>query len=262
MEKDIRKLLDNLRSPEPSALAKAVGEAEKALKKFAGENKQHLLEALLQLFYLDLYDRPELAPVQEAAMEAVAGLARDPKVADFLIEHLKYPDLKASITIARVLGRTGKSAVGKLMGFYGTQADPYPRAMALHALSKVKDPEVLAAGDLILEALKDAHSEIRDTAARTVGKFCEYFPPDRFERAWIDRAFAALVASLSDPMAPVRAKAVRSMGKMARGGFLTPAQNKQLEQICLKALGQTDFAWDVAYIVRLEADEALKHVKG
>ena len=260
MNKETKILFNQLLSTDPAVVSQAVSRTEARLRASAGDDKLRLLEALLQLFYLDLYDRPEMARVQEEAMAAVSRAAADPELLDILVERLKYPDLKASIAMARVLGKAGKPAIARLLDFYRTQPDPFGRAMALHALSKIRDAEVLEAGDLILEALKDAHSEIRDTAARTVGKYCDYFQPGQFPRAWGDRAFSALIAALSDPYAPVRAKAMRSLGKMARGGFLHPAQIKQLEQTCRKALGETDFAWDVAYIVRVEADEVLKHL--
>jgi len=258
----MQSLLEQFRSPDPTVVSAAVSQTEARLRGAAGPDKQSLFEALLQLFYVDLYDRPEMAPAQEKAMAAASRAAADPDLLDVLMEHLRYPDLKASLSITRVLGRTGKPAIARLLDFYRTQADPYARAMALHALSKIRDAEVLEAGDLMLEALRDAHPEVRDTAARSVGKYCGYFQPGQFPPAWADRAFSALIAALADPYAPVRAKALRSLGKMARGGFLHPQQSRQLDQACRKALGETDFAWDPAYIVRVEAGEVLKQLKG
>ena len=258
MDDALKALLDRFRSADSAAVTWAVTEAEKRYPGLPEEDKRSLLEALLQLFYLDLYDRPEMAPVQERAMAVVAGIGSDPACMGFLIEHLAYPDLKAAITVARVLGRIGRPAIGRLEDFYRTQADHYARAMALHALSKIRDAEVLAVRELVLEALRDGHPEVRDTAARTVGKFCDYFKPGQIPADWIGRAFAALMETLADPLAPVRAKALRSLGKMARNGFLEDAVVKQVEQACHKALGRTDFDWDNAYIVRVEAEEVLK----
>jgi len=262
MDDALKTLLDQFRSADPAVVTWAVTEAEKRYPALSGADKGPLLEALLQLFYLDLYDRPEMASVQERAMNAVAAIGADPASLGYLLAHLAYPDLKAALTVARVLGRIGRPAIGPAGEFYRTQADPYARAMALHALSKVRDAEVLSVRDLVLEALRDEHPEIRDTAARTVGKFCEYFRPGQVPPDWIRKAFAALMEALGDPMAPVRAKAMRSLGKMARGGYLDPAALKQVEQACQKALGRTEFNWDNAYIVRMEAEEVLKHVAG
>jgi len=262
MDKEMQSLLEQFRSPDPAVVSAAVSQAEARLRGAAGPDKQNLFEALLQLFYVDLFDRPELAAAQEKAMAAASRAATDPDLLEILVEHLKYPDLKASLAMARVLGRTGKPAIARLLDFYRTQADPYVRAMALHALSKIRDAEVLEAGDLVLEALMDAHGEVRHTAARTVGKYCSYFQPGQFPRAWVHRAFKALTVALSDPYPPVRAKSLHALGKMASGGFLQPQQVRQLEQTCLKAIGETDFAWDPAYIVRVEASEVLKQLKG
>lgn len=262
MDDALRTLLDRFRSADPASVTWAVAEAEKRYAGLDGPDKRVLLDALLQLFYLDLYDRPELGPAQERAMAAAAGLGADPACLDLLIEHLAYPDLKAALTVARVLGRVGRPAVGRLAAFYRTREDPYLRAMALHALSKVRDPEVLEAGDLVLEALRDGHPEVRDTAARAVGKFCGHFKPDQVPSEWIARAFGALMDALADPTPPVRAKAVRSLGKMACGGFLAPDARAKVEQACLKVLGKAEFNWDNAYIVRAEAEEALKRLAG
>jgi len=262
MDKDVKALLEQFRSSDSAVVSAAMSQAEPRLRSAAGPDKRALFEALLQLFYLDLYDLPEMAQVQEKAMAAASRAAADPDLLEILVEHLRFPDLKAALTMARVLGRTGKPAIARLLDFYRTQADPYARAMALHALSKIRDAEVLEAGDLVIEALRDAHAEVRDTAARTVGKYCSYFQPSQFPPGWGDRAFAALIAALADPYSPVRAKALRSLGKMARGGFLRPPQIQQLDQACRKVLGETDFAWDPAYIARAEAAEALKFLKG
>jgi HEAT repeat protein len=262
MDDALKSLLDLFRSPDPTAVTWAVSEAEKRYPGLPGPDRRSLLEALLQLFYLDLYDRPEMAPVQERAMAAVARLCHDPECLAFLLEHLAYPDLKASLTVARVLGAVGRPAVGPVGEFYRAQSDPYARAMALHAMSKVHDPGVLDERDLVLEALRDGHQEIRDTAARTVGKFCQYFNPGQVPPDWIRRAFATLMEALADPAPPVRAKALRSLGKMVRGGFLGSEEARQVEHACHKALGHGDFNWDFAYIVRVEAEEVLKNVAG
>ena len=60
MSKDMNILFNQLLSSDPAVVSKAVSQAETRLKGAAGDDKLKLLEALLQLFYLDLYDRPEI----------------------------------------------------------------------------------------------------------------------------------------------------------------------------------------------------------
>ncbi len=67
--------------------------------------------------------------------------------------------------------------------------------------------------------------------------------------------------TLTDPMAPVRAKSLRSLGKMAINGLLDPEGSEKVAQACRKVLGRTGFNWDNAYIVRVEAEEILRALK-
>jgi HEAT repeat protein len=261
MDDQLRALLDEFLSDDPAVLLRAVGRASERYPGLPEGDRRPLLEGLLRLFYLDLYDRPEFAPVQERAMAVVAEICARPACLEFLLEHLAYPDVKASLTVARVLAIIGGPAVAPLASFLRSQEEPTARAMALHALSKVRAPEVLEEREAVLGALRDGHAEVRDTAARTIGKFCEHFKPGRIPAEWIDRAFHALQAALGDPTPPVRAKALRSLGKMAAGGFLPAEGVEKVNQACLRVLGRTDFDWDVAYIVRVEAEEALRNMR-
>ncbi len=57
----------------------------------------------------------------------------------------------------------------------------------------------------------------------------------------------------------MRAKAVRSLGKMAEAGFLTKEQKEELATRAHCILGHNEaFNWDLAYIVRKEAEFALR----
>ena len=72
----------------------------------------------------------------------------------------------------------------------------------------------------------------------------------------------ALFRTLADFQPAVRAKAVRSLGKMLRGGYLTSDQAQRLSTAVLRILGRdAAYEWDRAYIVRREAEEALRHLE-
>ncbi|MEJ5165500.1 MAG: hypothetical protein WHV67_00555 [Thermoanaerobaculia bacterium] len=77
----------------------------------------------------------------------------------------------------------------------------------------------------------------------------------------IQKLFKKSKKILADPKAPVRAKAFRTLGKMAKNNFLNQEQKEKIKELCLKALGKTNFQWDNAYIVRAEAEETLKILK-
>jgi hypothetical protein len=54
---------------------------------------------------------------------------------------------------------------------------------------------------------------------------------------------------------------MRSLGKMAAVGLLNRRQRTVLEGTILSALGRSEsYSWDHAYIVRREAEEALRHL--
>jgi hypothetical protein len=74
--------------------------------------------------------------------------------------------------------------------------------------------------------------------------------------------FEALFRAVSDVHSAVRAKAVRSLGKMARAGCLGPQQEDRVGVSILSILGRGEaHEWDRAYIVRREAEEALSHLQ-
>ena len=114
-------------------------------------------------------------------------------------------------------------------------------------------------GDLALDAAQSADLELRDTATRALGKFVESIPPAalpvEFHRGVIER----VRRNLGDPNPGIRAKAIRTWGKMAKGGHLTPAEREELRWVCQRLLGVDEaFDWDRAYIVRKQAEDALQ----
>jgi hypothetical protein len=128
-------------------------------------------------------------------------------------------------------------------------------------LSKIKSPKVAQAAAIALEAAESPNLELRDTATRTLGKMAESIPPgqlsDELKRLFMER----LQANLSDPNVTVRAKAIRSFGKLAKCKHLTGEESRQLKAACQHILGlDADGEWDRAFIVRKEAEEALKYV--
>jgi hypothetical protein len=61
----------------------------------------------------------------------------------------------------------------------------------------------------------------------------------------------------------VRAKAVRSLGKMAGARYLTKDQVRAVVAQARALLGRDEaFDWDRAFIVRREAEETLRRIEG
>lgn len=216
-------------------------------------------EALCGLFFVDTHDRPDLEPVLDEVVAALAACGE--RVVPHLLEAMQGSDVKSHIHLARTLSQIGPPALGPLRATASGAEDPYSRAFAIYAIGKVRDTASAEALPEVLAALADPDKEVRDSAARAVGKIAEVVPAARVAPERRAAAFEGLWRALADPVAPVRAKAIRSLGKLARRGYLTPEQEERTGHAALRLLGRDEqFEWDRAYIVRVEAAETLKHV--
>jgi len=178
-----------------------------------------------------------------------------------LVERLDAGDIKAQMAIAQALGRIGADAIEPLMAEYQSSDDPARCAFVLYALGKIKSPKIAQAARLTLEAAQSSDVELRDTATRAIGKLAESIPPGQLGEEIRLGFVETLQDNLSDPNPGIRAKAIRSLGKLARFGHLTGPEREQLKTTCHLILGQDDrYEWDRAYIVRRQAEEALQYV--
>ena len=70
-----------------------------------------------------------------------------------------------------------------------------------------------------------------------------------------------MYSNLNDTNSGIRSKVVRSLGKMAKYGHFNIQERERFKKLCSNILGKDDdFDWDRAYVVRKEAEEALKYV--
>ena len=261
IQDDTYRTIDNLLSShDPADLRRGLTLVQSEAPKVDPEGCERLCEVVLPIFYIDPLDHPELVPVIEEAIMVVAGLGE--AVIPPLIQNLEMGGVKAQMAIASALGWMGARAVDPLIAEYNaTCPDPSCRAFLLYALGKIKAPEVAKAAPLAVEAAGSPDLELRDTATRAIGKFAESIPsgelPDDMRLAFLD----VLQANLSDYSPGVRAKAVRSLGKLAKYGHLTGRERWELAARLRRILGEDEgFEWDRAYVVRKEAKEALGYV--
>ncbi len=222
------------------------------------ESAQDLFGALTSLFYIDPLDRPDLKPCLDEAIDLVLGLGD--RVIPTLLERLDDSDLKAQIVIANVLGRLGADAVEPLLDAYRTTDDLGKRSFILYAIGHVRSPRAASALPELLEAARAKDRNLRDTATRAIGRIFEWIPPGEISANDIENIIEVLRANLADPSSGIRAKAIRSLGKLARFGHLTKEQCLWLYDTLQLVIGADDrHAWDRAYIVRKEAQEAMGH---
>jgi hypothetical protein len=252
-EKSIAALLASKRIAE---VRRGLRLAEKRIPRANKKEIRTLFETVSAIFYIDPLDRPDLAPLLDEAAAVVSALGTP--VITLLVKELGSGDVKAEMVAAKALGNMGAVAVGPLMRTYRGTRDEVLRSFILFALSKIRAPEVARAVPLAIEAARSKDLDLRDTATRTIGKFAEAIPPGKMPRASRRRIVETLLKNLGDLNPGIRAKAVRSLGKLAANGHLTAEETSHLRAVCNLVLGKDEnFEWDRAYLVRKEAEEVL-----
>ena len=251
--RSIRKLLAGTR---PEELREGLKLVEKEIARTETGESKPLFEILSTLFYIDPLDHPEFVSILDEAVNLAVGFGA--WVIPVLVDNLNAGDLKAQWAIAHVLGRIGADSIDPLMAKYASATDPTLRAFLLYALGKIKSPKILRVAGIALEAARSGDLELRDTATRTLGKLVESIPPADLPGQLKQQLLACLHRNLSDTNASVRAKAIRSLGKMAKFNHLSDSEREQLKKACRSLLGADEaHEWDRAFIVRREAEEAL-----
>jgi HEAT repeat protein len=249
-----------LESHDPEDLRRGLGQVRIESRVADEAAVRQLCELIVPLFYIDTLDHPEHMPVVEDAIMVTADMGE--AVIPVLIQTLEAGDVKAQMALAQALGWMGAKAIDPVIAEYGeTCPDPACRAFLLYALGKIKSPEIVKAAPLALDAARSPDLELRDTATRAIGKFAESIPAGGLSKDVRLQLVEVLRRNLGDASPGVRAKAVRSLGKLAKFGHLTPAERAQLEETLRRLLGEDEhFEWDRAYIVRKEAKEALAYL--
>ncbi|MFH1851858.1 MAG: hypothetical protein ABIA75_05900, partial [Candidatus Neomarinimicrobiota bacterium] len=218
-----------------------------------------MFDALTSLFYIDTFDRPDMRSVLEEAQRAVAAMG--PRAIPLIVDRIDDADLKAELAYAQTCGLMGEMAITSLLDYYERQTEPALRAFILYAFGKIKSEKIVAALPAILEAVQSPTREIEDTAVRALGKIFESIRPTTVDTATRETIFTALIGKLDHPNDVIRSKAVRSLGKLARHGFLNDTQREFVRARMRVILGmEEDEPWDYAYLVRREARELLDNL--
>ncbi len=247
-----------LASTRPDELHQGLKLVRQEISRVGSDEARPLFEMVSAIFYIDPLDHPELVPVLDEAVSLTAGFGE--WIIPILLEQLDTGDLKAQMAIGHALGRIGVDAIKTLVNEYQASTEPGRRMFILYALGKIKSPEIVQAAPLALEAAQSSNSELRDTATRAIGKLAESIRPSDLPEDLRKAFFERLRDNLADPYPGIRAKALRSLGKLARHGHLDTMEREKLKASCRLILGTGgDYDWDKAYIVRKEAEEALKY---
>jgi HEAT repeat protein len=257
-EKTYAKIRELLASSDIAELKAGLELVKAEIRRIGSAQAQELFEVVSSLFYLDSYEQPALAPIVDEAITLVIGFGR--WVIPALVEKLDAGDFKAQFAVSAALGRIGADAIDPLLDACAAAPESDRHVFILYALGKIKSPKVIAAVPAVLTAAASTYAEVRDTATRALGKLAESIPPADLTESQRRAIVTRLHANLADTSPAIRAKAVRSLGKLARHGHLTAEEKIALRKLCVGLLG-TDEAhdWDHAYVVRREAEEALRY---
>ncbi len=250
-----------LSSADADEVRRGLAEARSALRSASPKDAEKLFEMVSALFYVDPFERPDLAPVLDEAITTVAA-GFGPDFIPALLDHLDAGDVKAQIAVGHALGRMGAAVVRPLVRAYRATSNADRRSFILYALGKVSSASVAGAAPVAVAGAGSPDRELRDTATRTIGKLAESIPAGAMAETTRRSLVEALQRNLADPSAAIRAKAVRSLGKLARHGHLTGEERADLVAACRRIAGLDEaHDWDRAYVVRKQAEEALRHLR-
>ena len=256
---DISSLYESLKGSDPAEVRKAVAHIATNAQSLELRQIPEVVELLASLFYIDLGDKPEFVTVVEDTVKVIASIGEE--AVPTLMWLMGESDYKANLMLARTLGRIGPPAYGPLKDLFYFPPTPWHRALSMFALAKMHEAALMEILPDTINALDDSDREIRDTAARTVGRIIDSFRPGQLPRDVINQAYERLLLRLRDSSAVVRSKAVRSIGKMGRAGYLKKDELENAINGVKEILGFVDGEGDPFYLVRHEAEEALQYLE-
>ncbi len=248
-------------SEKPGRIEQGLSWFSEHLPELEGEDYRQALQAVASVFTYDVYEMPQYQGVVNEAVNLLS--AQGQLCIPYLLEMLHDSDFKVEFNLAVVLGRIGQTAVDPLMEAYQTSRHPAEKAFILYALGKIDHPSITKSIPLMVGALNDDDREVRDSAARALGKISDKIPPDDLGAKMRDEIFQKLLPKIKDEYSGVRSKAIRSLGKLSINDHLSEEQKHQLQTELLEILGKSgDFIWDSAFIVRREAEAVYRKLSG
>lgn len=243
-----------LADSDKNVVLQGIKEIEASLPRLKGRKYKEALDSLASLFYIDTFEKPDLQVVIDRVFEVYDKYKT--KTIPFLLSYTRESDVKFQLNIARALGKIGKPSVNPILLKLNKSREPAEKSFLLYSLGKIKDPAVIKAIPIVLKGLKDRNVEVRDSATRTFGKIFEVTPSSKINMKHKNLIYENLKKMLSDESSGVRSKAIRSLGKMARYGYLDKEKKEEVKKIAQRILGfDESYNWDIAYIVRREAQE-------
>jgi len=177
------------------------------------------------------------------------------RVIPHVLRLLGDSDYKVEFHYALIFGQIGSAAVAPLLQAYEIARDSTERSFVIYSLGKIKSPVLKEAIALVLSELGSPSKEVRDSAAKTMGKIVGNVSASDVSPQLRSQICAHLIAALRDTHSGVRAKACRSLGKVAKRGWLDRTEIDILSREIAHLLGKDSRRWDDAFAVRKETAE-------
>ena len=257
-ENKIKEIEELLQSNDLSKVKTGLVKAEDFIG--GGEYSDDLIEVLTSLFFIDVYEYPEWRESVEKAAGIIALTGT--KSLTPLFHLLEKADAKAQFYFALTIGMIGIDGLDIVLQKLQSTESNFIKILLIFALGKIKNPEIKKVIPDLIIYLEDTDTEIRDTAARTLGKVFEVVKTNEISEEEVKLVFRKLMNLMKDSHSKIRSKALHSIGKMLEYGFLDNESVTEIEDIVLKVLGKDkEFNWDNAFIVRKEASLVLPLIK-
>jgi len=257
----LKAIQEKLGAQDPHTILEALIELNRSIPEIGSDLRLKTALAVSSLFYIDTVDMPEYTSVVDMAVRVVAGMG--PELIPYHLQEMQGTDFKALLCFARVLAALGVESINPIVEACEGSEETHLLVGAIYALSKIRDESVMKGFPLVAELCKHPAKEVRDTAVRALGKLTEHLPPTCFSPTQREEAFSAMMTATNDPSPGIRAKGIRGLGKMRNRGLLNARNCERTQERIRQVLGQHEtYCWDTAYIVRKEAEEALKYFSG
>jgi len=226
------------------------------LSDLSSAEKMELASALAALFYREHTSRKDpMNGIVENAEKTMVSLGAD--AVDIILGHIVEADLEAVEHFARVIGNIESSIDSVLASLDEHKNSQYAVTNLLLAIESFKGKDAIKAIDSVLSFAKSNNPQIKAAAISCIGKICRSVDTNDITRDLKNTMFDRCFASLSDPKALVRLRVVKALGEMVRYSYLEPDQVNKAHKAFRAILGMDDYEWDVAYIVRNEAEHYL-----
>lgn len=193
-------------APAAPSLAEALKDAEGAVTIRAAEALGQIGEPAVAILVKTL-DDPQYGGLALQTLEGMGSVARSalPRLIELLKQNDKLPARELCLAIAAIGGNS--RSVGPVLREIASDPNSTARAAAIYALGRLGDSGALK---VITNAIEDDDQRVQLAAAWALVQF------DPNNEDYVAIAVPRLIRALSQPEAPIRLEAARTLGQLGR----------------------------------------------